>query len=251
MPRPADWKHTPISLRDKNVVVSGGTTGIGRSIAQLLAAEGTNVIFYGTDPQHLEDALKDIKGPGQIHGMIADQSKPENVERVFAEVDSRFGGKLDILINNAALPADDTAGSNPEEIVRVINSNLTGYVLCAYHATPRMKKAGAGHIVNIGSMSGWTREAGSGLYVATKAGIQGWSESLRKELGKEGIKVTLIEPGAVGSDMQGAVIKQKVQQLQGKMIYSDDIAECVYYTLTQPERVDVVMVQIRPHGQDI
>jgi NADP-dependent 3-hydroxy acid dehydrogenase YdfG len=122
----------------------------------------------------------------------------------------------------------------------------------AHEAIERMKPNKKGHIVNIGSMSADTREKDSSVYVATKAGIQGFSEALRKEVNPMGIKVTLIEPGKVGTDMQPESPSEQ-RKLEGKMemLKAEDIAACVVYTLTQPKRCDVVMVQIRPHLQSI
>jgi NADP-dependent 3-hydroxy acid dehydrogenase YdfG len=123
---------------------------------------------------------------------------------------------------------------------------------CAHEAVERMKKQGHGHIANIGSMSADVREEGSSVYVATKAGIQGFSAALRKEVNKYGIKVTLIEPGAVGTDMQPESPRdQRAKQDKQEMLKAEDIAACIHYCLIQPMRCDVVVVQIRPHMQPI
>jgi NADP-dependent 3-hydroxy acid dehydrogenase YdfG len=97
------------------------------------------------------------------------------------------------------------------------------------------------------------REKGSSVYVATKAGIEGFSEALRKEVNPLGIKVTLIEPGAVGTDMQSeySPAEQRKKEEKMEMLKAEDIAACILYTLTQPKRCDVVMMQIRPHMQSI
>lgn len=107
-------------------------------------------------------------------------------------------------------------------------------------------------IVNIGSMSADVREKNSSVYVATKSGIQGFSEALRKEVNSLGIKVTLIEPGAVGTDMQPQPPEEQRQlEANMEMLKAEDIAACVLYTLTQPKRCDMVNIQIRPHLQII
>jgi NADP-dependent 3-hydroxy acid dehydrogenase YdfG len=114
-----------------------------------------------------------------------------------------------------------------------------------------MKASGKGHILFIGSMSADER-SGSPVYVATKSGIQGFTEALRKEVNKEGIKVTLIEPGSVGTDMPDKTPEQQRKlEKENKMLKAEDIALCVYYCLTQPERCDVISVKIRPHLQVI
>jgi NADP-dependent 3-hydroxy acid dehydrogenase YdfG len=120
---------------------------------------------------------------------------------------------------------------------------------CSAEAIERMK-ANGGHIVNVGSMSADVREEKSSVYVATKAGIQGFCESLRKQINNEGIKITLIEPGAVDTDMQEMPTEEKLKQVEElKMLTADDIAVSVMYCLSQPRRCDVVELKIRPHLQ--
>ena len=197
-------KYQPVSLAGKAVVITGGTTGIGRATAALLAAQGAKVLIFGRDAQALQDALADLEGQAQnggaVYGLTADQSKMEDVHRVFQEADQRLGG-VDILINNAALAAQSILGSEYEEWQNVVQTNVLGYMACCREAIDRMKARGSGHIVNIGSLSAKVREEDSDIYVATKSAIEGFSESLRKKVNEQGIKVSLIEPGLVGTDM--------------------------------------------------
>lgn len=132
-----------------------------------------------------------------------------------------------------------------------MNTNLLGYLACCHEAIKRMKPRQSGHIVLIGSMSADVREGGSSVHVATKAGVQGFAESLRKEVNEMGIKVTLIEPGALGSDMQTKKETHAQQADDLKMLKAEDIAACIQYCLTQPKRCDVVALSIRPHRQII
>jgi NADP-dependent 3-hydroxy acid dehydrogenase YdfG len=161
--------------------------------------------------------------------------------------------KLDILINNAALGYGSVMEGGYPEWEYILKSNLLGYMAMSHEAIQRMKANGWGHIVNIGSMSADVREKDSSVYVATKSGIQGFTEALRKEVNSQGIKVTLIEPGAVGSDMQSQYSpeqqRERIEKM--KMLRAEDIAACVLYTITQPKRCDVVSLQIRPHLQEI
>jgi len=239
-------------IAGKSVVITGGTTGIGRAAALLLASQGARVLVFGRHQNELNDAMNDLRAVSDdAYGITADVTNPENVERVFAEAEQQFGD-LDVFINNAALAADDVASTSYDDIEYIVKTNLLGYMACAHEAVERMKKQGHGHIVNIGSMSADVREEGSSVYVATKAGIQGFSEALRKEVNKYGIKVTLIEPGAVGTDMQPEPpAKQRKKQEGQEMLKAEDIAACIHYCLVQPKRCDVVVVQIRPHMQPI
>lgn len=238
------------SVSGKAVVVTGGTTGIGRAIALLMAARGARVLTFGRDEKALQDALRDIQGEGrQVFGLTADVAVKEDIQKVFREVDEKLGG-VDILVNNAALGGESVADTDYDQFDYIIRTNLLGYMGCAREAVERMKRKGEGHIVNIGSMSSQVREPGSDVYVATKAAIQGFSESLRKRVNEHGIKVSLIEPGLVGTEMIGQTPEEQRQKQEAlEEMKAEDIAEAVYYCVTQPKRCDVVSVQIRPHRQ--
>jgi NADP-dependent 3-hydroxy acid dehydrogenase YdfG len=240
-------------VADKSILITGGTTGIGRAIAILLASQGAKVMVFGRHQDDLDEALKDIRAAGgEVLGLTADVSDPEDIQHVFQEFDRQME-KLDILINNAALGYGPITDGGYPEWEYILKTNLLGYMAMTHEAVERMKASGWGHIVNIGSMSADVREKDSSVYVATKAGIQGFSEALRKEVNPIGIKVTLIEPGAVGTDMQSQYSPAEQRERIGKMkmLRAEDIAACVLYTITQPKRCDVVSLQIRPHLQEI
>jgi len=245
------------NLSSKGVVLAGGTTGIGRAIACLLVTQGAKLLVYGRHEAELQDALRDIESAasqgGQVFGLIADQSKWEDVQRVFAEADEKLP-RVDILINCASLAAHSILDMEYEEWVSVVHTNLIGYMSTCREAIDRMKAQGAGHIVNIGSLSAKVRESGSDVYVATKAGVEGFSESLRKQVNEMGIQVTLIEPGLVGTDMTVEQVPAEEQErkiAEGAMLKAEDIARWVYYALIQPRRSNPVLIQVRPHGQRI
>jgi NADP-dependent 3-hydroxy acid dehydrogenase YdfG len=163
-------------------------------------------------------------------------------------------GGVDILVNNAALAAKSVTEMEEDEWVYVVQTNLIGYIACCREAIDRMTKKGEGHVVNVGSMSSTVREKGSDVYVATKAGIEGFSEALRKQVNEQGIKVTLIEPGLVGTEMTVDQVPKELQprqEAEGEMLKAEDIAELIHFTLIQPKRCDIVVAQIRPHGQAI
>lgn len=241
-------------VNGKKILITGGTTGIGRATALLLAAEGADVLVFGRHEKELNDALNDAKELGledKIHGLTADTAEKKDIERVFGEMDRLFGD-IDVLINNAALAYNSILEGSYDDWQYIVNTNLLGYMACTREALVRMKEKKSGHIVNIGSMSADVREKDSSVYVATKAGIQGFSEALRKEVNSLGIKVTLIEPGAVGTDMQpGGPGEHRKKAEDMTMLKAEDIAACVLYALIQPMRCDVVSVQIRPHLQSI
>jgi len=238
-------------LNGRCVLITGGTTGIGREIAFEIAAFGANVLIVGRDEQHLDDTLRESSRANlTIKGVLADLSTPEGIKKVFEEVDKQFNGQLDVVINNAALAYQSATEGNYQEWKEVVETNLLAYIACTNEAVKRMEKPKSGHIIYIGSMSADVREQGSSVYVATKAGIQGFSESLRKEVNEKGILVTVIEPGAVDTDMQPQSTDEKKSATEDhQMLQASDIAQAVIYALTQAERCDVVEIRLRPRLQ--
>jgi NAD(P)-dependent dehydrogenase (short-subunit alcohol dehydrogenase family) len=194
--------YIPEPVEGKGVVISGGTTGIGRATAIVLAAQGAQVLIFGRNEKHLADALNDIKETGgQAYGLVADQADAKDIQRVFKEADRKLNS-LDILINNAAISGNGFVDEgNYEDWDYIVRDNVLGYIGCTREALDRMRKNGSGHIVNIGSLSAKSRGPDDPVYAATKAAIQAFSESVRKAVNEEGIKVSLIEPGSVGTDM--------------------------------------------------
>jgi NAD(P)-dependent dehydrogenase (short-subunit alcohol dehydrogenase family) len=239
-------------LSGKKVLVTGGTTGIGRSIAELLVQQGARVLTFGRSSGDLEAALEDLRrGGGDAHGIVADASRLEDVRRVFDEVD-RWADGLDILVNNAAVYGEEFEDQSLESIEYVIRTNVVGYLAIAQEAVKRMKERGHGHIVLVGSMSADLREESGSTYVATKGAIQAFAESLRKTVNEHGIKVTLVEPGKVATDMvdqSEAEMEERIVALE--MLRPEDVAATVLYALMQPARCDLVSIQIRPHRQVI
>jgi NADP-dependent 3-hydroxy acid dehydrogenase YdfG len=237
------------SVAGRGVIVTGGTTGIGLATARLLVHRGAKVLVFGRHEKELDEALADLRQYGEAHGLVADAAVEEDLNAVFDAADQRLKS-VDVLINNAAVSAKQVTEVSAQEMEYALKANLLGYMICCRLAIQRMRTRGDGHIVNVGSMSADVREPTSGVYVATKAGIQGFTESLRKEVNKDGIRVTLIEPGAVNTPIQSkeaSVKREMVERME--MLEPEDIAEAVLYCLTQPKRCDVVSMQVRPLKQ--
>jgi NADP-dependent 3-hydroxy acid dehydrogenase YdfG len=239
-------------IEGKGIIITGGTTGIGKAAAILLAQKGANVLIAGSDQDHLDQALTDIEQAapaGRFYGIRVDLATEEGIKSLFDKADQNLG-ELDVLINNAALAHQDVNDGSYPDWEHVVKTNLLGYIACTRYALDRMRTLKQGHIVNIGSMSADVREKGSSVYVATKSGIQGFTGSLRKEINELGIKVTLIEPGATGTDMQPVSPEdQESSQQNLEMLKAEDIAAAILYALEQPLRCDVIDIKIRPHLQ--
>jgi NADP-dependent 3-hydroxy acid dehydrogenase YdfG len=186
---------------------------------------------------------------GEVFGITADHARPADVRRVFAELDRHYGD-LDFLINNAGISAGAVTDGSEEEWHYDLATDLNGYIDCTRHAVERMKRRGSGHIVNIGSISAVHVNKGMSLYVAAKSAVAGFSRALRKELGEHNIKVSLIEPGVVGTDIldgeESDPAVQRRDQERGAMLKPEDIAVAVHYCLTQPARCTISRLQIQP-----
>jgi 3-oxoacyl-[acyl-carrier protein] reductase len=246
-PRNLSDAHTEQpSLQGRRAIISGGTTGIGRAIAILLASEGAKVYVCGRTPEHLDDALESIREVGDGDGINVDLTKQEEIERFVAEGEKFLGG-IDIAVINAALAVNTLEETDTDFIRYTLDTNLTAFVEMAKLVTDRMS-AGA-DIVFIGSMSSVTQEAGSSVYVAAKTGSEGFATALRKELAERDIKVGIIQPGLTGTDMQFPeypVEKQREMEHQHKMLRAEDVAVAAHYMLTQPRRSLVSMIHVEP-----
>lgn len=238
------------ALNGRKAIITGGTTGIGRAIAVLLASEGVEVFICGRDPHHLADALARIREVGQGDGMALDLADPGAVERFFASAQVKLG-QPDIAIINAAVPARSLSKMSAQEVAYAVNVDFTAYLLST-HAAQEMVGA-SGDIVLIGSMSAHVLGPGSTVYAGIKAGIAGFAEALRRELGPKGIRVSLVEPGKTGADFQYPDIpadKQREMIEAETMLRAEDIAVGVHYLLTQPRRAVIQQLTIVPRAQE-
>lgn len=209
-------------------------------------------MITGRHQDTLDDALKqaETETPGKIQGRIVDHARHEENVELFKEMDEALG-PLDFLINNAGLSGESVTDSDFAAWRYVVDVNLVGYMDCCQLAYHRMKDRG-GHILNIGSTSAEEKDGGGDVYVATKSALQGFSTSLQRLLGKENIKVTLLEPGWTGSDMtlkEGGVEEQRENQKEGTMMCAEDIAAGVVFALSQP-RATVSLLRIEERNYE-
>lgn len=244
--------HTQMpSLQGRRAIVTGGTTGIGRAIAVLLASEGVDVFVCGRNEQHLADALERIREVGKGDGMNVDLGERDGVEQFVAAAQSYFHEPFDIAIVNAAIPAEGVAKMTSSEVQYAVAVDFTAYVATADAAAAVLKDRG--DIVLIGSTSAHSLGGGSSVYAGMKAGIAGFAEALRKELAGKGIKVGLIEPGKTGADFQYEefTAEEQAEQInQEKMLRAEDIAVAAHFMLTQPRRAVVQQIAVVPRIEE-
>jgi 3-hydroxy acid dehydrogenase/malonic semialdehyde reductase len=239
------------SLQGKRILVTGGTTGIGRETVRLLANEGARVVTFGRHQAELDDALAyAAEGGGDVSGLTADAASRDGLDAVFAAVDERLGG-LDMLVACAALGAEPLHEMAEDDWRYVIETNLVGYLASAQRAITRMEAAGGGHLLFVGSISTEIKAAGESVYSATKAGIQAFAETLRKEISAtKNIKVSVIQPGSVDTDMQQCSEEEKREAVAGhEMLMAEEVADAILWVLTRSARADVVNLRIEPRIQ--
>jgi NAD(P)-dependent dehydrogenase (short-subunit alcohol dehydrogenase family) len=241
---------SPTSLAGKRILVTGGTTGIGREVMALLAAEGAQVLTCGRHRRELDDALAYARGRGgEVSGMTADVSRRDDVEALFAHLDETLGG-LDMLVCCAGLGAEPIHEMADDAWRNVIETNLVGYLACAKAALSRMIAQGQGHLVFISSISPEIKAPGESVYSASKAGIEAFAQTLRKEVAEQNIKISIVQPGSVDTDMQECSDEEKREAVSREaMLHAEEVADAVVYILTRSARTDVVALRIEPRLQ--
>ena len=229
-------------LSGKVAVVTGGTRGIGRAIAERLLREGASVAVCSRLHENVQTFLESCPpaAADRLLAETADISKLEDVRRFFASVDARFGG-VDFLINNAGIGIfKSVADLTPEEWRRTIDLNLSGVYYCSHEALPRMQQRGGGYIVNISSLAGKNAFAGGAAYNASKFGLNGFSEAMMLDHRYDNVRVSYIMPGSVDTDF-GAHAGAAPWKIQ-----PEDVAEVTVMLLRMPARTLVSRVEIRP-----
>src|SRR5881296_1704056 len=229
-------------LNGKYAVVTGGTRGIGRAIAESLLRSGATVAICGRTRESVDRAsaeLREFTG-GDVLGVVTDVSKWDQVEHFFGIVRSRFGG-LDILVNNAGAGVfRGIQDMTPEDWRNTIDLNLTGVFHCCHYALPLLRQRGSGYIIQISSLAGINAFAGGAAYNASKFGLNGFSDAIMQDLRYQNIRVSYIMPGSVDTGFSagsgGAEWK----------IAPQDVAEVVLSLLHMPVRTLVSRVEMRP-----
>ncbi len=238
------------ALTGRRAVITGGTTGIGRAIAVLLASEGVEIFTCGRDEQHLADGLERINEVGKGRGVALDLGEKGGVDKFFAEAEKVLGN-YDIAIVNAAIPVEGLTTANEDDARYGLAVDYAAYVMSAHKAVAHMKNKG--DLILVGSMSAHGLGGSNSIYSGLKKGIQGFAEALHKELGSKGIKVGLIEPGLTGADFQYPDIpaaKQREMINADKMLRAEDIAVAAHFMLTQPRRAVVTQLTMTQRVSD-
>jgi NADP-dependent 3-hydroxy acid dehydrogenase YdfG len=242
-------------------LVTGASSGIGQATARILAEQGAAVAIAARRSDRLEQLAAQIKEKGGralvIQTDVTDQSQAKAaVEQTVTEL-----GRLDILINNAGVMLlGPVVGAPVEEWERMISLNLLGLLYTANAALPHLLKAAedsprrVADLVNVSSVAGRRAALGSGVYNLTKFGVGAFSESLRQEVTGKHVRVSLIEPGVVKTELSSHVRKEVREKAPSpfaniEWLESEDIADAISYIVTRSRRVAVNELLIRPTEQ--
>jgi len=244
-----------IDLSNQVVAVTGASSGIGEATALACARAGAAVALAARRSDRIDELAARITQDGGRAIAVPTDVGDEGQAREFVQRAQAELGRLDVLVNNAGVMLLGPIENAPtEEWRRMIHANLFGVLYCTHAALPLMREQGSGHIVNVSSVAGRVARAGSGVYNLTKWGVGAFSESLRQEAVPIGVRVTIIEPGAVATELPGHN-RQEIREMIATSfadvapLAAEDIAGAILYAIGQPPNVSINEVLVRPSGQ--
>lgn len=243
-------------MKNKVVVITGASSGIGEATAKKFAEAGANLVLIARREDRLQDLAQKLVDDFQTESMVVqlDITDRAAVLEAFENIIHAMG-RVDVLVNNAGLmPVSYLDKLKIDEWDRMIDVNLKGLLYCIAGVLPQMKSQGGGHIVNLSSVAGRRVWPGFAVYNATKFGVTALSEAMRMELTpKMNIKVTVIEPGAVATELTQRITDQDILEDFGKRavtpLQAQDIANAIFYAVSQPNEVMVSEVVVMPRSQ--
>lgn len=246
---PAD-PHAPRSLADAVAVVTGASSGIGEATARALAADGAHVVLLARRADRLEQLARDIDGAGgTAEPVVVDITDAEQVRTAVDGVAERHG-RLDVLVNNAGVALSRLAAeSDLADWQQMVDVNLGGVLGASHAALPHLVATAQAHgvadVVTVSSASGRrVPKPESNVYAATKHAVCAFSEALRQELGPQGVRVGLVEPGFVVTEMtEGHDFGDR------DALHADDVAASIVFMLTRPPRHGINEMLMRASGQ--
>ena len=247
------------NLKDKVVIVTGASSGIGEATAVSVARAGADVVIVARRKERLAELSRTIKEETgkQALEVVGDVSEYATAENAIKMTIERFS-RLDVLVNNAGVMyVGPVAGAVTEDWKKMFDTNVLGLMYFTHAAIPHMKERKDGHIINISSVSGRVVSSRSAVYSATKFAVNAFSDGIRQELSKNNIRVTIIEPGAVTTELTDHIkdesTKEAVKNWVASMraLTSEDIAASIVYAASQPSHVNVNEILIRPTDQSL
>jgi len=249
------------TLQGTVAIVTGASSGIGEATAEALAAEGATVAIAARRRDRLEALAERIRPHADVLVLETDVTDEASARAMVERTVSEFG-RLDTLVNNAGVMLLGPILDAPlEEWKRMVELNLLGLLYCTHAALPHLLRGAereprqVADLVNVSSVAGRAARQGSGVYNATKFGVGAFSESLRQEVTQRHVRVSLIEPGAVTTELASHNRPEVLEGIVARFgsverMRAEDIAEAIVFTVTRPRHVAVNEVLIRPTEQE-
>ncbi len=244
-------------LDAKVAVVTGASSGIGEATVRALAAEGAAVVAGARRKERLDGLVEEVtRAGGRAVAVECDVTDEEQAHDLIQRAVEEYG-RIDILVNNAGVMLLSTVGKGLSDQWRqMFEVNVLGLLYTTDAAIEVMKRQQSGHIVNVSSLAGRkvTRDT-SGVYAGTKHAVGAISEGLRMELLEDNIRVTMVEPGAVKTELPDHITDEEAREGLNSLLeqldplQAEDIANAIVYVVTQPQRVSINEILIRPSQQ--
>jgi NADP-dependent 3-hydroxy acid dehydrogenase YdfG len=244
-------------IKDKIVVVTGASSGLGEATARLLSAEGAIVVLGARRADRLQALAKEIEGRGgKALALETDVARPEQVKALVDSAVQRYG-QIDVMINNAGLmPQAPLEKLKIDEWDRMIDVNIKGVLYGIAAALPHMQRQKSGHFINVSSVAGHRVGPGFAVYAATKYAVRALSEGLRQEVKPYNIRTTVISPGAVATELPNTIADsaaaERIRTFYDQVaVPADSFARAVAFAMSQPEEVDINEILYRPTRQEL
>jgi NADP-dependent 3-hydroxy acid dehydrogenase YdfG len=241
-------------LNGKVAVVTGASSGIGEATVRSLAAEGAAVVAGARRKVRLDGLVEEItRDGGKVIAVECDVTDEQQAHALVDRAIEEFG-KIDILVNNAGVMLLSKVEKGlSDEWRQMFDVNVLGLLYATDATIEAMKKQGSGHIVNVSSVAVRKTRPTVGVYSGTKFAVNAISEAMRQELLEDGIRITMVEPGAVATELTDHItdeeVREGLKQRNIEPLQSEDIANAITFAVSQPQRVSVNEILIRPTQQ--
>jgi NADP-dependent 3-hydroxy acid dehydrogenase YdfG len=245
------------NISGKVVVITGASSGLGEATAQYLAARGAVVVLGARRLERLQSLADEItRAGGKASARVTDVTDAGQVMALVDDAVERFG-RIDVILNNAGImPQSPLERRKLADWDRTIDINLKGVLYGIAAALPHMQRQKAGHVINVSSVAGHKVRPGSAVYAATKTAVRVLSEGLRQEVKPWNLRVTIISPGAVATELPNSVTETDVAAGIGQFyekyaIAPESFARAVAFAISQPDDVDINEILFRPTRQEL
>lgn len=230
-------------LKDKTIIITGASSGIGAALATQLHADGAKLGLIARNREKLEKMAAGLEGAQFVSADVTDENA---VRAAFTQLENALGAP-DILVNNAGVGFATVIAETPLEDFRsILDTNITGAFLCCRAVLPAMLERGAGQILNVSSVVGKVANPGAPLYCASKHGLNGFVSGLRQQVGPKGVKVSMVSPASVDTAYwDGRNVDRS------KFLKPEEVAGVIRFVLSQPDGViieDIDLKAFRPEN---